>query len=264
MENAHHFREKLARGQICLGTGITYGDATVTEALCGVLDFLWIDMEHAPLSLADVQAHVMATKGSDTVPLVRVPWNDPVLVKPVLDLGAAGVILPMVRTPEEARKAVAACLYPPEGIRGFGPRRPSRYGQLGGPAFCAAANRTVLPIVQIEHAEAVENIDAILATPGLASIVLGPNDLSGSLGHMGNPGHPDVDRAIDHVVARARKMGIPVGVGTGDDPVALATWARRGVQWLTMGCDCTLLVRAARQVAGELRKEFGNLIRGTE
>lgn len=153
---------------------------------------------------------------------------------------------------------MAACLYPPEGLRGFGPRRPSRYGKLGGPEFCAAANRTVLPILQIEHAEAVQNIDAILAVPGIATIVFGPNDLSGSLGHMGNPGHPNVQRAIDHVIARARKAGITVGVGTGDDPAALATWAERGVQWLTMGSDCTLLARAARLLAAELRDRFGN------
>lgn len=253
MENAHHFRDKLARGHLCLGTGITFSDATVTESLCGLLDFVWIDMEHAPLSLADVQGHVMATRGSDTVPLVRVPWNDPVLVKPVLDLGAAGVILPMVRTAEEARRAVAACLYPPDGVRGYGPRRPSQYGRLGGADFCATANRTVLPIVQIEHAEAVENIDAILAVPGLASIVFGPNDLSGSMGHMGNPAHPSVQKAIDRVIARARKAGITVGVGTGDDPQALAEWAQRGVHWITMGSDCTLLARAARQVGSELR-----------
>ena len=200
----------------------------------------------------------MATKGSDTVPLVRVAWNDPVLVKPVLDLGAAGVIVPMIRTVEEARRAVAACLYPPEGLRGYGPRRPSHYGRFAGAEFCAAANRTVLPIVQIEHTEAVQHIDAILAVPGLASIVLGPNDLSGSLGHMGDPAHPDVQRAIDTVIARARRAGVPVGVGMGDDPAALAGWAERGVQWLTMGSDCTLLIRAARQVAGELRDRLGS------
>src|SRR5690349_5470490 len=130
LSNAGPLTDKLRRGQVCLGTTITFADPTVTEALCGVLDFVWIDMEHNPLSLEAVQGHIMATKGSDTTPLVRVPWNDPVLIKPVLDIGAAGVIIPLIRTADDARRAVAACRYPPDGIRGFGPRRPSNYGRL--------------------------------------------------------------------------------------------------------------------------------------
>ncbi len=133
------------------------------------------------------------------------PWNDPVLIKPVLDLGAAGVIVPMVRTADDVRRAVAACLYPPEGIRGFGPRRPSQYGRLGGPDYCREANARVLPIVQVEHIDAVEDIDQILAVPRLASIAFGANDLAGSMGLIGQSRHPDVLRAIDSVIARSRQ-----------------------------------------------------------
>src|SRR5207244_391059 len=136
-------------------------------------------------------------------PLVRVAWNDPVLIKPVLDIGAAGVIVPLVRTAEDVHRAVAACRYPPEGIRGFGPRRPSQYGQLGGPEFCQAANASVITIVQIEHHEAVANLGEILAVPGLTGIVVGPNDLAGSLGHMGDTRHPDVLRTIETVLTQA-------------------------------------------------------------
>ncbi len=251
------FRAKLAGGQTCLGTVVTFTDATVTEALCQVLDFVWIDMEHNALSLETVQAHLMATKGSDTTALVRVPWNDPVLIKPVLDIGAPGIIVPLVRSAEEARRAVAACLYPPEGIRGFGPRRASHYGALGGPEFCRAANASIMPIVQIEHIEAVESIEEILAIPRLASIVFGPNDLAGSMGLMGQPRHPDVLKAIESVIAKARKAGIPVGIGIGDDPDQLADWINRGVQWLAMGGDCSLLLRAAREVAAAVRERTG-------
>jgi 2-keto-3-deoxy-L-rhamnonate aldolase RhmA len=251
-DQTDRFRAKLARGQICLGTVISFTDPTVTEALCQVLDFVWIDMEHNALSLESVQGHIMATKGSETSPLVRVPWNDPVLIKPVLDIGAAGVIVPFVRTAEEARRAIAACLYPPEGIRGFGPRRPSRYGQLGGPEFCRAANASIMPMVQIEHIDAVANIDEILAVPGLASIVFGPNDLAGSMGLMGQPRHPQVLAAIDTVIAKARRAGMPIGIGAGDDPDVLIDWVGRGVQWLAMGGDCALLLRAATQVAASV------------
>jgi 2-keto-3-deoxy-L-rhamnonate aldolase RhmA len=251
------FRAKLAAGQTCLGTVITFTDATVTEALCQVLDFVWIDMEHNALSLEAVQAHLMATKGSDTTALVRVPWNDPVLIKPVLDIGAPGIIVPLVRSAEEARRAVAACLYPPEGIRGFGPRRASNFGALGGPEFCQAANASVMPIVQIEHIEAVESIDQILAIPRLASIVFGPNDLAGSMGLMGQPRHPDVVKAIESAIAKARRTGIPVGIGIGDDADQLADWIARGVQWLAMGGDCSLLLRAARETVAAVRQKTG-------
>jgi 2-dehydro-3-deoxyglucarate aldolase/4-hydroxy-2-oxoheptanedioate aldolase len=253
-DNAEVFREKLARKQVCAGTIISFTDPAVTEALCQVFDFVWIDMEHGALSLETVQAHVMATRGTETAPLVRVAWNDPVLIKPVLDLGAAGVIAPLVRTADDVRRAVAGCLYPPEGVRGFGPRRPSEYGRLGGPEFCRAANARVLPIVQIEHIEAVENLGEILAVPGLASVVLGPNDLAGSMGFMGQPQHRDVLRTIDSVIARARQAGVPIGVGSGDDPDMLADWVSRGVDWLAISGDYNLLLRAAAQAAGRVRE----------
>ncbi len=254
LPHTDRFRARLAAGETCLGTVITFTDATVTEALSQVLDFVWIDMEHNALSLETVQAHLMATKGSDTTALVRVPWNDPVLIKPVLDIGAPGIIVPLVRSAAEARRAVAACLYPPEGIRGFGPRRASNFGELGGPEFCRAANASVMPIVQIEHIDAVKSIDEILTIPRLASIVFGPNDLAGSIGLMGQPRHPDVLSAIESVIAKARQASIPIGIGVGDDPELLADWIARGVQWLAMGGDCSLLLRAARATVAEVRQ----------
>jgi 2-dehydro-3-deoxyglucarate aldolase/4-hydroxy-2-oxoheptanedioate aldolase len=253
MNNPNSFQDRLRQGQLCLGTCITFTDPTVTEALCGLLDFVWIDMEHNPLTLETVQGHVMATKGSATIPLVRVPWNDPVLIKPILDLGAAGVIVPLIRTADETSRAVAACRYPPEGIRGFGPRRPSHYGRLTGPAFCQAANESVSVILQIEHVDAVNNLDAILAVSGITSIVIGPNDLAGSLGHIGEPHHPMVREAIATVIVGARRRGVPVGLASGDDPAKLLEWVKMGVQWLALGSDVTLMLRAAAQVAEPFR-----------
>jgi 2-dehydro-3-deoxyglucarate aldolase/4-hydroxy-2-oxoheptanedioate aldolase len=251
LDNGTKFRDKLRRGQVCLGTSITFSDPTVTEALCNVLDFVWIDMEHCPLSLEAVQGHVMATKGADTAALVRVAWNDPVLIKPVLDLGAAGVIVPFIRTADDARRAVEACRYPPEGIRGYGPRRPSNYARMGGRDFCEAANASVLVNVQIEHADAVRNIEEIVAVGGLTSVVIGPNDLSASLGYTGQPGHPRVQEAIDGVIGRARKAGVFVGIGTGDDP---AGWIARGLNWLSISADFDLMLRAATQIAARMRE----------
>jgi 2-keto-3-deoxy-L-rhamnonate aldolase RhmA len=253
MQSSRSFQERLRQGATCLGTCITFSDATVTEALSGIVDFVWIDMEHNPLSLESVQAHVMATKGTGATALVRVAWNDPVLIKPVLDLGAAGVIVPLIRSADEAARAVAACRYPPDGIRGFGPRRPSDYGRQGGPQYCRAANESVVTIVQIEHADAVRNIDAILAVPGLTSVVIGPNDLSGSLGRMGEPRHPDVLRAIDSVLDSAKSAGIPVGIAVGDDPDVLREWIDKGVSWIAIGADFLLLAAAAARSVQAVR-----------
>lgn len=253
MENALKFRNKMRNGQVCLGTGITFTDPTVTEALCSSLDFVWIDMEHNGLSLETVQAHIMATKGSDTAPLVRVRWNDPVLIKPVLDIGAAGVIVPMVRTAEEARRAVSACLYPPEGIRGFGPRRPSNYGRNFGAKFCRAANEAIIVIAQIEHIDAVNNIDEILTVPGLTGIVMGPYDLSGTMGHMAEPDHPEVQQAIQTVLAKARKTNLWIGTGVADAQTG-KEWVERGVNWLTLSNDFLLLVKVVSEAVAHTRK----------
>lgn len=254
MENAKYFRDKLAAGQTLLGTCITFADATITEALTGVLDFVWIDTEHNPLSLERVQAHIMATKGSQTTPLVRVADNDPALIKPVLDIGAAGVIVPLVKTADDVRRAVAACRYPPEGIRGFGPRRPAGYGTRGGPEYVAEANRSIITIVQIEQREALENLDEILKVPGLTSVVVGPNDLAASLGYTAQLRHPDVIRAIEQVIAKSRAAKIPMGIAVGDDPVVLAEWIDKGVNWLAMGADFILLVNATARLAQQLRQ----------
>ena len=256
MQNAMKFKDKIGSGQVCIGTGISCTDPTITEALCRVSDFVWIDMEHNALSLETVQAHIMATTGSDTTSLVRVRWNDPVLIKPVLDIGADGVIVPLVRTADDVRRAVAACRYPPEGIRGFGPRRASGYGRLGGPEFCRLANETVIIVVQIEDIEAVRNLDEILAVPGLTSVLVGPNDLAGSMGLMGQPEHPEVLRVMETIVAKTRQTNVFASVAIGGGPEELAAWVNRGVQWITVGGDIEFMLSAATQVSGQVREHL--------
>ena len=251
MRNAIKLREKLKRGQLVYGSYISFTDATATEALCPVNDFLWIDAEHNPLSLEVIQAHVIATMAFDTAAIVRVAWNDPVLIKPVLDIGADGVIVPLVRTVDDVRRAVAACRYPPDGIRGYGPRRPSAYGQLGGPEFVKLANESVLCMVQIEHIEAVNNLDGILAVPGLDGIVIGPQDLAGSMGYMGQPNHPEVLAVMETIIAKTVKTSVYASVSVGGGPETFAGWANRGVQWLPLGGDVTLMTAAARQLRAQ-------------
>ena len=195
----------------------------------------------------------MATKGSDAAPLVRVPWNDPILIKPILDAGAAGIIAPMVCSAQEARRLVSACLYPPEGIRGFGPRRPSNYGQSMNPEFCRTANSTIIPIAQIEHIDAVNNIDGILSVPGIVAILIGPFDLAGSMGHSGDPSHLEVRQAVDKVIAAACRKGIYVGMGVTDDPKSCVALIKKGVSWICIPPDYMLMLRSAKQFLAAVR-----------
>ena len=253
MNNSDRFIDKLRRGEVCLGTGICLTDPIVTEALCPTFDFFWIDTEHTTLSLECLKAHLMAMKGAETAALVRVPWNDPVLIKPVLDLGADGIIVPMVRSAEEVSQAVAACRYPPQGTRGFGPLRPLQYGRIDAQRYCDAANEKLLVIVQIEHVDAVNNIDEILAVDGLTSIAFGPQDLAASLGHRAQPRHPQVLDLMRTVTEKARRAQIPVGVSVGEDPEFLGELADMGIQWLSMGLDVTLMLRGANEVSAAVR-----------
>jgi 2-keto-3-deoxy-L-rhamnonate aldolase RhmA len=253
MLDSHPFHQKMLRGELCFGTAITFTDPAITEALADDLDCIWIDTEHNALSLETVQWHLMAVRNSRAFPLVRVAWNDPVLLKPVLDIGAPGVIVPLIRTAEDARNAVAACRYPPQGIRGFGPRRAARYGRESGPEYCRRADESIMVNVQIEHAEAVKNLDSILAVEGLSGIVIGPNDLAGSMGLSGSPDRPEVVATIEKVIHAARAAQKFVGIGSSDEPEALVGWARRGVHWVSMGADFQLLRKAATQTIAAAR-----------
>ena len=254
MNNAKKFKEMMRAGNVPLGVTVTFTDSTVTEALCNVCDFVWIDMEHNGYTLETVQAHIMATKGCDTAALVRVRWNDPVLIKPVLDIGADGVIIPMVKSAEEARQAVAACLYPPDGQRGYGPRRTGNYGQRGGTEFCEEANDAMIIIIQIEHINAINNLDEIFAVPGITSFLMGQQDLAGSMGHMGNPDHPDVVKAIDTYVSKAKKAGVSFSLAGGGTPETLIAHIDRGVHWLTIGLDFMFMLKTAEEFAHPIRE----------
>jgi len=256
MNNAKTFTDKLQQGKICLGTGISLAETVVSEALAGDFDFFWIDMEHAPLTPAQVRGHLMAMKGSDCAALVRVPWNDQVLIKPVLDIGADGIIVPMAQTAADVARAVAACRYPPDGVRGFGPLRPLDYGRRDVAAYCQQANEDIITIAQIEQAAAVENIDEILAVPGLTSVAFGPNDLAASLGHRADTRHSDVIKAMQSVVDSARAANIPVGISIASDPEQACEFIEMGVQWLSMGLDVMLMRQAANDVSGRVREHL--------
>ena len=247
-------RQKLHSGAICLGIWVSFTDPCVTELLSGSgYDFLMIDSEHSAMDIESVQRNCMATKGSDVAPMVRVPWNDQVMIKRVLDAGAAGILTPMVRSPEDATRAVEACLYPPAGIRGFGPRRPANYERHFA-EYITNANDNIVIWVQIEHIDAVNCIEKIVGVPRLDGVFVGSNDLSGSMGLLGQPRHPRVLEAIDKVIAAARGAGLPMGIAGPPTPADAYAWLEKGVQFITLGGDQGLLVQASQASVDGVRK----------
>jgi 2-keto-3-deoxy-L-rhamnonate aldolase RhmA len=233
--NPIELKKKWQAGQPSGGMWIRLTDPTVVD-LIGDVGFDWVlfDVEHVAFDFQTLQMLFIALKGTNTVPLVRVPWNDFVFIKRVLDMGAAGVLVPHIKTAEDVQKAVAACKYPPLGIRGTGPRRPGRYGRLEQDHIAVANEQTVV-WVMIETVEAVQNIDAILAVEGLDGIIFGPVDLATSMGFLGDFEQSQVQEAIEMVITRARQAQIPFGTGRALDEAS--EWLDRGARLLIIGDD---------------------------
>lgn len=253
VNNLEKFRSKIESGTLCLGMVVWLTDPTVSEIAGDAgFDFTWIDTEHAALNIETVQEHIRAARGTELAPIVRVPWNDPVLIKPILDIAPAGVIIPMVNTGKEAERAVAACRYPPEGVRGCGVRRGTRYGAEPFDEYLDKSRNDPMIIVQIEHVNAVRNLDEILKVKGIDSICVGPSDLSASMGKLGDPaGKDEVEETIDLICEKARKAGVAIGsIGA---PENLARWRQRGANWLAVMGDAGAVFASARSVINEMR-----------
>ena len=237
LSNVERFRKIIRDGEICVGTSIQIADPIASELAAEAgNDFVWFEMEHTYINIKDVLAHMLALRGSMVAPLIRVPYNDPDIIKPYLDLAPAGIVVPMIKSAEDARLAVSACRYPPRGIRGFGPLR-NMYGKASMAEYLETADDEIMVIAHIETIEAVRDIDAILATPGLDGISLGRNDLSGSLGKLGQHKDPEVIRALDTVLEKARKTDLHVGASTAFNAELVKEWWEKGVQWFALGED---------------------------
>ena len=248
-----NFRKRLNHGEILIGTTIVLTDPLSTDAIAGSVDFIWYDQEHTQMSHEVLRTHLIIARGRGCPGIVRVPEGTKSFVKPVLDAGASGVIAPQIKTAEEVHQLISDCRYTPTGQRGFGPLIPTDYGQDTGPVYINNSNESILTAVMIETVEAVESIDEIVSVKGLDSIIIGPMDLSGSLGVLGNFEHRKVINAIDKVIASAREAGVYVGAGLGLDSSYGLTLVERGVQWLQMGCDITAMGTGIATAIKEVR-----------
>jgi 2-keto-3-deoxy-L-rhamnonate aldolase RhmA len=215
-------------------------------------DALIIDTEHSTYEPSSLRVALMAFRGTPCVPIVRVGANDVYQIKTALDLGAGGVLVPLVETARDARAAVAACRYPPEGRRGVSPRRASNYFR-DTRSYTENANDSVLVMAQIECLEAYQNLDDILQVEGLTCLFVGPSDLSATMGYASDAGHPDVVHTIEDIIQRGRAAGLPVAIATPSRAEAIQRWLDAGANVVTAGGDRAFMEAGFSAFRDELR-----------
>lgn len=241
------FRQLLAHAadRWPVGTWIMSASPLVAEGV-GHAGYDWgvVDMEHTPLDLMEIIHLLQALAGTPLVPVVRVPWNDTVTMKRVLDAGAQTLMVPFVQTADEARAAVAATRYPPDGVRGMAAMsRASRFGTT--PNYLKTANAGVAVLIQLETPEAIGRLEEIASVDGVDALFIGPGDLSGAMGHPGDTQHADVLALTERAVARAKALGKPVGT-VGGTPEAVARYHQMGFDYVAIASDLGFLMRAAQ------------------
>ena len=250
------FKRALAQKQLQIGLWLGLANAYTTEICAGAgFDWLVLDGEHGPNDLLTLLAQLQTIAAyPDSHPVLRVPHDDAALLKQVLDIGARNVLIPMVDTAEQAAAIVRACRYPQDdgkgGMRGMAGARASRWGRY--PNYAKEANDQVCILVQAETREALNNLDAIAATEGVDGVFIGPADLSASLGHVGNPGHPEVQSAIEDAIARILKAGKAPGILMTDETLA-KRYIALGAVFVAVGVDSVILARQTSLLAAKFK-----------
>ena len=246
----------MLSGGLALGVSLTVPDPFVTEVVGAAgFDFVLVDTEHSPIAIDQLQMMLIALRSSESTVLVRPVANDPALIKQILDLGAEGLVVPEVEDAASCAAAIAAARYPPLGSRGFGPRRAARL-EGGRAAYLARADEEVAVLVMVESAAAVADIDAILKTPGLDGIMVGPADLAVTMGYLGSLGHPDVHDAIVSVRDACQRHSVPFGIFAATEQAA-REWGAAGAGFMTVGADTQFLdqgIAKSRALAQSLRE----------
>jgi 2-keto-3-deoxy-L-rhamnonate aldolase RhmA len=249
MDNTRNaFKHAIAAGKLQIGLWCSLCSNIAADIVSDSgFDWLLLDTEHSPNEIPDLLAQLQAVRGGTATPIIRPAWNDPVLIKRVLDIGAQTVLLPYVQNPDEAQRAVASVRYPPAGIRGVAAAsRASRYGRVAG--YLKNADAEICTLVQVETRTALDQLEAIATVDGVDGVFIGPSDLSASFGHVGNPQHPEMQKVLEDAVTRLKKVGKPAGILTGNEEEA-----RRYIGWgytfVAVGADVGLLARGADTLA---------------
>ena len=246
------FKHAIAAGQLQIGLWCSLCSNIAADIVrdCG-FDWLLLDTEHSPNEIPDLLAQLQAVDGGQATPIVRPAWNDIVLIKRCLDIGAPALLVPYVQNPAEAKSAVAAVRYPPRGVRGVASAsRASRYGRTTD--YLKKADSEICLLVQVETRAALDELEAIAAVEGVDGVFIGPSDLSASLGHVGNPAHPDVQEALQGAVTRLKAVGKPAGILTGNED-EIRRYIGWGYTFVAVGSDVGLLARCADALAKKFK-----------
>jgi 4-hydroxy-2-oxoheptanedioate aldolase len=248
----NRFKQALKAGQPQIGLWSSLSSSYTVEVLAGAgFDWLLLDMEHSPNDLESLLGQLQAAAPYPTHPVVRVPWNDMVMMKRVLDVGAQSLLVPYVCTPEEAATAVSHMRYPPGGVRGVaGTTRATRFGRIKD--YARRAQEQLCLLVQVETRAALDNIEAICAVDGVDGVFIGPADLHASLGYPGEIARPEVKPLIDEAVRRIRKAGSAPGILTPSEADA-RHWLQCGALFVAVGADVGILARGAEALAAKFK-----------
>lgn len=248
-------RRSLQQGKRLLGTHVNFTDYRICEMLGAIgFDYLWIDMEHLPTSFQNVEMHLIAAKAAGTPCMVRVVWNTIADIKRVIEMGPDGIIVPMVNTVEEAKQAINTCIYPPEGMRGFGPCRAVGYGLNNVQEYIEEKSKEMCRFLQVETQDAVKIMEEVGKIPYMDGFLVGPMDLSGSVGELGQGMHgKKTNKLIDIAIQKAHDMGKPIGLSTGGDSVEeLNHWIEKGVDFISSSTDMWSVLQGARTLLGRM------------
>jgi 4-hydroxy-2-oxoheptanedioate aldolase len=243
------FKQRLQSDRPQIGMWVASGNPYCAEICAGSgLDWLLIDVEHAPNDLRSVLAQLQAIAADPICPVVRLPVSDPVLLKQFLDIGVSSVLIPMVESAEQAEGVVRAVRYPPNGVRGVGSAlgRASRWNRVDG--YLTGADENITVLVQVESRRGLDQLKDIASVDGVDGIFFGPSDLAASLGHLGQQEHPEVVAAVETAISTVVGLGKAAGVNAFAEPVA-RRYLAAGCQFVLVGADVTLLARGSERLA---------------
>ena len=246
---------KLRAGQQVVGGTVLSSDPEIYCAMANAgYDFLWIEMQHSPLTYQEVARMIWACRGAPAIPFIRVPDATPSDIQKAADIGALGIIVPLVETVDEARDTVKYAKYPPEGLRSLGN---GQYRALWGEDYRATANANIMIVAMIESPAGVAIADAIATVPGVDVVHVGSNDLLTAMGRPGTYGSPEHLAAMDRVIKAALEHGKVPGIGGDRNVARQAEFIRKGVRFLTTNSDIAFMLAEGSRVTGELRKALG-------
>ncbi|WP_422419070.1 4-hydroxy-2-oxoheptanedioate aldolase [Pseudomonas sp. GZD-222] len=247
------FKQRLKSGEAQIGLWLGLADPYCAELAANAgFDWLLIDGEHAPNDLRGLLGQLQAVAPYASQAIIRPVIGDTALIKQILDIGAQTLLVPMVESAEQARELVRAIHYPPSGVRGVGSAlaRASRWNSI--PGYLDQADAQMCLLVQIENLEGLARLDEIAAVEGVDGVFIGPADLSAAMGHRGNPGHPEVQAAIEDAIVRIQKAGKAAGILSADQKLA-RRYIELGARFVAVGVDTTVLMRGLQTLAGDFK-----------